>query len=194
MKIGIFGGTFDPIHEGHLFLARAARDQYHLDKILFVPAFIPPHKTGRRDMTPAPYRYSMVEMGIRDERDFEVSDIEFNRPEVSYTVDTLRAFKTRYPDDEFFLITGSDTAVEIPGWREPEEIKKMASVLVAGRPGHAAGAGGSGLLWIDMPPHDISSSEIRRKIAAGEPIGEKIISQNVENYIRKMKLYQSVKS
>ena len=194
MKTGILGGTFDPIHQGHLALARAAKKQYRLDKILFIPALIPPHKTGRRDMTPAPYRYRMVEMAISNEPDFEVSDIEFNRPEISYTVETLRDLKKRHPKDEFFLITGSDTAAEIPGWREPEEIFRMASILVARRPGFEAGAAAKEIQWIDMPECPVSSSAIRERLAAGKPAGETMLPPAVEAYIHKMKLYGAGRS
>src|SRR3989338_1455725 len=106
MKIGVLGGTFDPIHLGHLMLAGAAKNQYGLDKVVFVPAFIPPNKLNRRDITPAPYRYEMVRLAIQDIPGFEISDIELSRPDISYTVDTLRSFKQQFPDAEFYLIMG----------------------------------------------------------------------------------------
>ena len=210
MKIGILGGTFDRIHEGHLTLARAAREQFSLGKILFIPAFIPPHKAARRDLTPAPYRYRMVELAIKGEPAFEISDVELNRPDVSYTVDTLRALKMKYPQAGLFLIVGSDTLAEIPHWREPEEIARLATILVARRfsphpvplplrgRGEAArraslarGRGeGTDVHWIEMPGCPISSSAIREAIRQGRPLEKGVLPQDVEDYIRKMKLYE----
>ena len=188
MRIGILGGTFDPIHQGHLALARAAQKQFQLDKVLFVPAFIPPHKTKNSDMTPAPYRYRMTEMAILDESDFEISDIEFIRPEISYTVDTLRQFKKLYPDDDFFLILGADALAGMASWKEPGEIVKMAQLLAAKRAGTSAQEI-KDVSWIDMPECPVSSSEIRESFKRGKEIGEIDLPAKVEQYIRKMKLY-----
>ena len=173
MKIGIFGGTFDPIHEGHLAVARAARDQYGLGKVFFIPAFIPPHKKSRRDLTPAPYRYRMVELAVRNQPHLEIRHIEFDRPEVSYTIETLRALRTEFPQDEFFLIVGADAASEISKWKDAEEIRNRATVVVGKR---SKGA--------------ISSSEIRRRLSRGEAVGEAFLPKEVEAYIRQMNLYK----
>lgn len=187
-RIGILGGTFDPIHHGHLSLARAAQKQFQLDKVLFVPAFIPPHKKERADITPAPYRYRMVEMAVLDEPDFEVSDIEYARPEISYTADTLRRLKAMHPDAEFFLILGEDSLVSLPSWKEPEEIFKMAGILAAKRPGSAA-AELKNINWIDMPECPLSSSQIRESLRSGKFEAGDFFPAKVEQYIKKMKLY-----
>lgn len=187
MKIGILGGTFDPIHQGHLLLARSAQKQHQLDKILFVPALIPPHKTGRRDMTPAPYRYRMVELALKHESGFEISPIEFDRPEISYTVETLRVLRKKYPGDDFFLIVGADAAAEISQWKEAEKIRKMAALLVAGRPGYPVLE--EGARPIAMPETPLSSSEIRQKLGKGEGLGPRVLPEEVESYIREMNLY-----
>lgn len=190
MKTGILGGTFDPIHQGHLALARAAKKQFALDRVIFVPAFIPPHKAGRRDMTPAPYRYRMTELALLGEAGFEVSDIEFSRPEISYTADTLHAFKEKFPEDCFFLILGEDSLAEMPQWRDPEKIEKMAGFLAAKRPG-ASAVLPAGARWIKMPECPISSSAIRKQIRSGENPGPGILPKPVEEYIHAMKLYRS---
>lgn len=188
-RIGILGGTFDPIHLGHLALAKAAREQFQLDKVLFIPAFIPPHKKDRSDITPAPYRYRMVEMAVSDEPGFEVSDIEFVRPEISYTADTLRRLKALHPDAEFFLILGADSLASLPSWKEPGEIFKMAEILAAKRQGSTLLPEIEKVNWIDMPEHPLSSSQIRESLRSGKFTGGKFFPANVEQYIKKMKLY-----
>lgn len=194
MKIGILGGTFDPIHSGHLAIALAAKDQFHLDKVLFIPAFIPPHKVSKRDMTPAPYRYRMVELAIRGNPAFEVSDIELNRPDVSYTVETLRDLKTKYPKAELYLIIGADSLAEMAGWREPEEIKKMAVLLAAPREGYSRDnfPKDSRVQWIEMKEYPAASTQIRINLEkARRDKDEKNLPLPVSDYIEKMKLYRS---
>ncbi len=193
MNTAILGGTFDPIHQGHLALARAAKKQFSLDRIFFVPAFIPPHKAGRRDMTPAPYRYRMTELAVHGEPGFEVSGIEFSRPEISYTIDTLHAFQQQFPEDRLFLILGEDSLAEMPQWKEPEQIKKIAGLLVAKRPGASAVLPG-GARWIKMPECPFSSSAIREQIRNGEKIAPEILPAQVEEYIHTKNLYRAPKT
>ncbi len=190
MKLGIFGGTFDPIHEGHLALVRKAKEQFGLDKILFIPAFIPPHKAGRHDLTPAPYRYRMVELAIAKEPDFEISPMELNRPDISYTVDTLRLLKEKKSEAKLYLILGEDSLAEIASWREPEEIYKRATLVVGHREGdYPPVKKDQKILWIDMPVCAYSSSEIRRLIREGKSV-HSMVPYEVETYIHQMKLYQ----
>jgi len=189
MKIGILGGTFDPIHQGHLFLARIAKRQLGLDKILFIPAFIPPHKASRRDLTPAPYRHRMVEIAILGEQGFEISKVELDRPDISYTVDTLRLLKEQYPKAPFYLIMGTDTLKEISNWHKPDEIRKLATFLVASRQDQKEkGISRKGVVWIDMPVCPYSSSAIRELLHQGISPGA-MLPPGVEDYIRSMKLY-----
>ena len=143
-------------------------------------------------MTPAPYRYRMAELAVLEEPGFEISDLEFSRPEISYTVDTLHAFKQKFPGDSFFLILGEDSLAEMPQWREPEQIKKMAGLLVAKRPG-ASGMLPAGAHWIAMPECPISSSAVREQIRKGQKPGSGVLPARVEEYIHRMKLYHSVK-
>ena len=172
-------------------MAHAALRQFGLDKVLFIPAFIPPHKKEKRDMTPAPYRYRMVEAAIADQPAFEISDMEFLRPEISYTVETLQDLKKKYPEDELFLILGSDSLIELPKWRDPDEISRLAKILVARRPGSASSNPESfEVQWIEMPECPLSSSEIREKLRRSENLGENILPAGVLEYVRKTKLYQ----
>ena len=190
MKIGILGGTFDPIHQGHLLLARAAQKQFSLDKVLFIPALIPPHKTHKRDMTPAPYRYRMVELALKGQSDFEISHEEFDRPEVSYTVDTLKALHQKYPGSRFYLIVGADAISEIQSWKDPEEIRKLAVIAAAQRPAHSMPRReAAGFEPIEMKESGLSSSDIREKLRCGESLGVSFLPEEVESYIRKMNLY-----
>ncbi len=196
MKIGILGGTFDPIHEGHLHLAEAAKKQFHLDKILFIPAFIPPHKARRRDMTPAPYRYRMVELAIREEPAFEISNVELNRPDLSYTADTLRDLRAKYPKDELFLILGRDTFREVPKWRRPVEIRKIVHFIVAprGEDADAPYPWHEGVSELQMKLHPASSSEIREVLGKGHALPPHWLPEAVLEYIQRMKLYQEKRS
>ncbi len=189
MKLGIFGGTFDPIHAGHITLARHAQNQFHLDKILFIPAFIPPHKAANRMLTPAPYRYRMVEIAIAGNPYFEISSAELNRAELSYTVDTLRKLKEEHPLANLFLIVGEDSLSDFSTWRDPAEIKKMAGLLVAPREGSAHKfAADQTVQWIHMPVCPFSSSMIRKRIQEGSPVGD-MLPPGVEDYIQTMHLY-----
>ncbi len=160
-----------------------------LDKILFIPAFIPPHKAGRRDITPAPYRYRMVEIAVKDQANFEISDIEYCRPDISYTIDTLRELKKKYPGDELHLIVGADSVSEISSWREPEEIFKLAKVLAAGRPGAEAGKPPYPVEWIAMAPCALSSSDLRAQMAQGALKNPADLPDGVEAFIRNKALY-----
>ena len=132
----------------------------------------------------------MVEMAVGGEPGFEISDLELNRPDVSYTVDTLRALKKKYPGDDLFLIFGADTLAEVSGWREPAEIRRLAGFLAASRPAFGLPAALPGeVSWIDMPACPISSSAIREAVWQGRPLGKDFLPPAVEGYIRRMKLY-----
>lgn len=189
MKTGIFGGTFDPIHTGHLELAHKALERFGLGRVLFIPARHPPHKQANSPIAPAPFRYRMVEMAIQDEPRFEISDVEFNRPEISYTVDTLRELRRKYPEDELYLIVGADSVKEMPTWREPEEIERLAKLIAARRPGFPADAA-QGVNWIEMDC-PLSSSALRAALASGHEPPKGALPEKVAAYIRKMNLYKA---
>lgn len=187
-KTGILGGTFDPPHYGHLALARAAVNQLKLDKVIFIPAGIPPHKI-KHIIAPAADRVAMLKMLIDNAAEFAISDIELRRSGPSYTVDTLAELIRRYPNDEFTLLIGADNVAEIEGWHQPERILTLSQVAAANRPGYmATGKFAGGILYFNMPDTDISSTVIRAKVNAGESISE-LVPPPIEDFIRKHGLY-----
>jgi nicotinate-nucleotide adenylyltransferase len=194
VRIGVLGGTFDPIHVGHLAAARAALECESLDKVLFIPTGVPPHRG--RAVADGRDRLEMCRLAIAGERRFEVSDLEVRRGGTSYTVDTLRALRGLHPDDTMVLILGWDAAKLFGTWREPGEIRRLASLIVVTRPGsgpltaaslEAAGLGpGDSVCERETP--DISGSELREEIARGEPVGD-CLPPAVERYIAEHGLY-----
>jgi nicotinate-nucleotide adenylyltransferase len=182
-SIGILGGTFDPFHVGHLALARAARDHLGLERVLLVPADIPPHKPGR-PVSPGPTRLSLVEAGIRGEPRLEASSLELDRPGPSFTVDTAADLAARERaagrDPDLTIILSADSFDGLASWHEPERLLDLARIAVAPRAGHggpdlrAFDAAFPGrrdrVIVFDAPPMDVSGSEIRRRAAAGEPL------------------------
>jgi nicotinate-nucleotide adenylyltransferase len=194
-RIGLLGGTFDPIHAGHLAAARVAMDCARLDRVIFVPAAQPPHRPPA--VAAAPQRLEMCSLATAGEARYAVSDVELNREGPSYTVDTLRAMRELYPRGELFLILGWDAARLFPTWRRPDEVRALASIVVVGRPGAGAprqadlepiGLGGKGVLLCLEPTSEVSASEIRRAVAAGESIAGQVPAA-VEIYIAAHHLY-----
>jgi len=177
LRTGILGGTFDPIHEGHLAAARVALDCARLDRVLFIPGALPPHRgpaVARSDQ-----RLEMSRLATAGEPRFEVSDIEVRRGGKSYTADTIRQLKRLYPDDELFLILGWDAARLFRSWREPDAIRRLVTVVVVTRPGtpdpeakllQAAGLDPAGTLLCPGHTPDISGSALREAIATGKPV------------------------
>lgn len=195
--IGIMGGTFDPIHYGHLLAAACAADEFRLEKVFFVPAAIPPHKRELH-LASEKDRYEMTMLATQDNPLFLVSDVEIRRGGVSYTVDTLRYFQSEYPNHRLYFITGADTIPEIHSWRSPEELVQMAYFVVALRPGYSF----EGLnrefyqqymdhiVFMEMPVMGISSTEIRKRVNLGKTITYQL-HPAVEQYIREHRLYQT---
>lgn len=191
-KIGILGGTFDPIHLGHLVLAEQVREKLKLNQVIFIPCFSPPHKT-RRKLSPAKDRFCMTRLALEDNPFFSVSDIELKRRGPSYTVDTLRQLKDLYPDSKIYFLTGSDVLNEICTWKDPEQIYKLVKVVIATRPGfdefdsenHFAKRS----IIIRITGVNISSSQIRNMVKKGQSI-KYLVPLKVEEYIEKRKLYR----
>lgn len=191
----MLGGTFDPIHLGHVAAAQAAIKCAALDQVLLMPTNQPPHRTAAQ--APAEYRLDMCRLAASGDRRLECSDIELNRPGPSFTLDTLEALHAERPADELFLILGWDAARLFRTWHEPQRVRELASVVVVGRPGttspkatdlKAAGLGGAGVtLCLEHTPA-VSASEIRRDVASGRPIEGKV-APGVEQYIRAHHLY-----
>jgi nicotinate-nucleotide adenylyltransferase len=192
MRTGVFGGTFDPVHKGHLNIANAALDQAALDRILFVVAAKPPHKRNNQ-LTETALRVQMVEAAIADHPAFQVSLVEIERQGYSFTADTLKILKEEDPEGELFFIIGSDSARDLPNWREPQRILDQAALLVAPRPDCPETLPAmlqSRASLLKLEPWDISSSVIRKRIQQGKEIQD-MLPQAVWDIIRRERLYQS---
>lgn len=196
LKLGVMGGTFDPLHWAHLVMAEEARTVFALDKVLFIPAGQPPHKVGYR-ISDAEHRYAMALLGTATHPDFEVSRIELDNEGLSYSVDTLRRLKQLYgADTEIYFVVGADEALSITSWHEAENLPGLARFLVAPRPGcdileletllPARFADAMDIL--PMSPANISATALRAKVASGESI-RYLVPDSVEAYIRKHALY-----
>ena len=195
MRIGLLGGTFDPIHAGHLAAAKAALDCAELDRVMFIPAAQPPHRP--RAIATADDRLEMCRLAIESDTRFVVSDVELERGGPSYTVDTLAELRRSHPGDQLLLILGWDAARLFSTWRRPDEVRALATIVVVARPGSAAprqadlepaGLGGQGVILCLEPTPDVSASEIRRALASGESIAGKVPAA-VERYIAAHHLY-----
>lgn len=188
MKIGILGGTFNPIHVGHLILAEEAREKLRLDKIIFVPAHMPPHKDNS-DIVAANYRYAMIKLAIRKNRYFSVSDTEIRRDGRSYTIDTIRELKKLYSRDELYFIIGSDLLKYLDDWKDLSEIIKMVSFIAATRPGFPLEKIPSYISTIPIRAVDISGFEIRKAIRQDKSF-RYLVPEAVFEYIEKKRLYK----
>jgi nicotinate-nucleotide adenylyltransferase len=200
MRIGVFGGTFDPVHLGHLLLAEACREQAGLDRVIFIPAGIPPHKQGR-ELTPGNDRAEMLEFAIAGHPEFTVDRSEIKRSGPSYTVDTLRALRHNQPADEFCLLMGADSLAEFHLWKDPREIASLASLVVVNRGSQAppdlaslipqlGESAVSQIQIVTMPAIEISASDIRQRAQQGRSL-RYLVPRAVERYILEHKLYQS---
>ena len=198
-RVGLLGGTFDPIHIGHLMLAEAVRDEYELEQVLFIPAAQPPHKLGRK-ISPAEDRYMMTVLATCSNPTFEVSDIEMRREGPSYSVDTVRALlRASGGDTEYFFIAGTDIIREIHTWERIEELLSICPFIAASRPGCRPDVektreilGDLGVRQIHLlntPELEISSTDIRERVARGASI-RYIVPREVEQYIYKKGLYR----
>jgi nicotinate-nucleotide adenylyltransferase len=189
MRLGLFGGTFDPIHLGHLILAEQCREACRLDRVWFVVAGEPPHKpAGRTSVT---HRLEMVRIATAGHPPFVVSEIEATRPGPHYSVDTLEAVRRDHPDDDLFFLIGADSLADLPVWREPERIARLATIVVVNRPGIAEvtpaslpdfGDGAHRLVAVNIPAVGIASSDLRRRLAEGRTI-RYMVPRGVEAYI-----------
>ena len=188
MKIGILGGTFNPIHVGHLILAEEAREKLLLDKIIFVPAATPPHK-DISNIAKAQNRFEMLKLALKDNGHFSVSDIEIKRQGRSYTIDTLREFKKLYPKNELYFIIGSDLLKYLDEWKDLGEIIKMVKFIVATRPGYPLEKIPSYISTLAIRAVDISAFEIRNAIKENKSF-RYLVPARVFDYINKRKLYK----
>jgi len=188
MKIGILGGTFDPVHNGHMYLAEKICKKLSLDKLIFIPTYIPPHKKGVK-VTQARHRYNMLKLAVCGSKIFKLSDMEIKRKGRSYSVETLRRLSRRYGrKTEFFFITGSDSLRELGKWKNLEEILKLCKFVVVERPGFEAGKHPENLIYLKVNAKDISATEIRRQIKTEGHLSG-LMPTIVERYIYRNKLY-----
>ena len=205
MRIGVYGGSFDPVHVGHLIVAECCREQAGLDRVLFVPAALPPHKQDRPP-TPAEHRLRMLSLAIGGHDAFETAGDEIERGGVSYTVDTLAGLAARHPGDTMALILGPDALAQLPEWREPRRILELAAIVAVEReslddvPSICRAAGLEGLLGperlarvaadrVRVPAIGIRSTDLRAAVAAGRSIRYRT-PRAVEQYIAAHGLYR----
>ena len=186
------GGTFDPVHHGHLSAANEVRHRYDLDEVVFVPTGQPWQKTERR-VSPAEDRYLMTVIATAGNPRFSVSRIEVDRPGPTYTIDTLRDLKAQHADAELFFITGADALAQILGWRDADELFGLAHFVGVSRPGYApvdlAGFPEGAVTTLEVPALAISSSDCRSRVLAGEPVWY-LVPDGVVQYIDKRHLYR----
>jgi len=196
VRVGIYGGVFNPPHHGHLVAAQEAHSQLGLDVVVWVPAGVAPHREIEADPG-AEARLEMVELAIAGDERFRASRIELEREGPSYTVDTLRELHEREPEDELFLILGGDQALALPNWHEPEDVLARATLAVFERGTSNRNAigikvarlrGAEGLRFLDMPRIDISSTLVRRRAAERKPI-RYLVPDKVANFIGAQSLY-----
>lgn len=186
MRLGVFGGTFNPIHMGHLLLAETARETLALDRVLFIPARQPPHKRIR-GLLPGSVRLKLIGLAIRDHPSFAASDIELARPGPSYAIETVRLLRRRFPTAKLFLLMGEDMlAVRWLAW---DELSRLCTVVAARRPGATRPVPARGMRWVAMPQLEIASSDIRTRLAEGRSI-RYLVPRPVERYIRQHRLYR----
>lgn len=213
-RIGLLGGTFDPIHNGHLAIASRAREQCRLDAVVFIPAASPPHKE-QREISELRHRRRMLELACGSGVGFFVSLLEAERRGPSYTIDTLRTLKDHFPlQTELFFIIGSDSFIDLPSWKEPERLLDYANLVVARRASsnsvgierildlhfpayrdriaeniYRREKGGCAIILLDMEPVEVSATEIRELVRQGRTIAH-LVPKAVSSYIREQGLYK----
>ena len=193
MNICLFGGTFDPPHIGHLIIAESILSDLDIDKIIFIPSSIPPHKT-LHSYSSASSRVEMLQISIKGTPAFQISDIELNRPGASYSVDTIKQIKSQMSlsKEELYFVIGSDSLVEFQTWKNPHEILSLAQVIIAPRPSFTKDMVKPEFLeqvqFLDTPQIDISSSMIRERVREKKSIRYYVIPEVLE-YIQEKRLY-----
>jgi nicotinate-nucleotide adenylyltransferase len=193
-RLGLMGGTFDPIHHGHLLAAEEARCALTLEQVLFMPAGRPWQKQDDA-VTPGEQRLEMAQLAVDDNPFFEVSRVELERDGPTYTIDTLRAMRERQPDDDLYFITGADAISQILTWKRPEEALELATFVAVTRPGHELDelhslGSPERIVLLEIPALAISSTDIRRRVAEGRPI-RYLVPDAVAGYIADHGLYKT---
>lgn len=198
MRLGVLGGTFDPVHRGHLVLAAAAHAELGLERVLFVPAGQPWRK-GDRAITSGEHRLAMLRLGLEGQGAFGIVTLELEREGPSYTADTLGALRRERPNEALFFILGEDALVDLPNWARPGRIQELATLVVARRAGtrrkdvEEVARRVPGLLdrvvWLKMPPVEVTATGVRERVRRGLWIGD-LVPPAVEAYIREHGLYR----
>ena len=184
-RIGIFGGSFDPVHLGHQLVAQAAREELQLDRVFFVPAAQSPFKPDRK-LAADKMRAAMLRLALAGKIWAEVDTQEIDRGGISYSIDTVKNFSSRFPDGEFFYLIGADHVAQLPKWRHSGELARMTTFVVIPRPGEAPAPAPAGfkLQWLKGFPVSISASEIRERVKAGlsiEPFTGAVVAEAIRN-------------
>lgn len=193
-KIGLFGGTFDPVHNGHLIIAEYLRDELHLDEIWFIPTGKHPLKDNRQ-ITSVEHRLNMLRLAIADNEKFKISEIEIHRPGISYTIDTLNELTDKYRDSQprFYYFIGMDNVNELPKWKDPHRILEKCQVVAFGRPGFQPQPEARQFVpriqFVHVPLLEISSTFVRQRIKEGRSV-RYIVPKEVERYIYEKALYR----
>lgn len=189
-RVGVMGGTFDPIHNGHLVAASEVAHSFGLDEVVFVPTGEPWQKSN---VTPSEHRYLMTVIATASNPQFTVSRVDIDREGPTYTIDTLRDLKQERPDSEFFFITGADAIAQILSWRDHDELWDLAHFVAVSRPGHVlttAGLPRNNVSQLEVPALAISSTSCRERVSHGEPVWY-LVPDGVVQYIAKHHLYRS---
>ncbi len=189
-RIGVMGGTFDPIHHGHLVAASEVQQSFELDEVIFVPTGEPWMK---QDVSPAEHRYLMTVIATASNPRFTTSRVDIDRGGITYTIDTLRDLRREHPDADLFFITGADAVAQIVEWKDVEELWELAHFVAVSRPGHALSIRGlpeQGVSSLEVPALAISSTDCRRRVDRGFPVWY-LVPDGVVQYISKHHLYRS---
>jgi nicotinate-nucleotide adenylyltransferase len=202
MRLGLFGGSFDPVHAGHVRPIQEARERLGLDRVIYLPTAQPPHKPGQQ-FAPAHARFSMVELALLDEPDLQVSALELTPGRTSYTIDTLEHFHAEHPEAELYLLLGGDSFVTLESWKRWRDIVALARLVVLVRPRWeiertrrqlsdqlARLAADDRVHFLSNPAVEVSSTRLRELIRAGEPVPAEDMSPRVLKYVRKYSLYR----
>jgi nicotinate-nucleotide adenylyltransferase len=200
MRLGLFSGTFDPIHLGHLILAEQCRESCELDRLWFIVTGVPPHKRERRTSTA--HRLAMVRIAVAGHPAFEVSEVEASGSGPHYSVETLESVHRQLPEDDLFFLIGADSLADLPLWHRPTQIARIATIVVVNRPGieeiraldlPCFGPGARPLLHVTIPPIGIESTDLRSRLAEGRSV-RYLVPPGVEAYIESQGLYRGLRA